>query len=205
MSDRAHQAKWEALRQGRWLYDRGALYLCYRLGQDHKIEVDQTRSTALLAALGEVLGGVAVSVAAAKHGFNAYSLRRIIKHSEFHQGMIKVPDAQGKAFLWEAGKHPVIVNKDLAGRLARRPRTMFRVPLAKIREIFEIRRTQLRGGDTSLKEIGEKVDVPWQTVDALLRNPNCKQVVGDKLWKEASPLVTSELAHGRPRGQRSNV
>jgi hypothetical protein len=205
MSDMAHRAKWDALRQGRWLYDKGALYLCYQLGQNHRIEVDRTRSTALLAALEEVLAGVAISVAAAKHGFNAYSLRKIIKHSEFYQGKIKVPDAQGKAFQWETGRHPVIIQKDLAGRLARRPKTMFRVPLAKIREIFEIRRTQLRSGNTSLKEIGEKIVVPWQTVDALLRNPNCKQVVGDKLWKEASPLATDELAHGRPRGQRSTV
>jgi hypothetical protein len=70
----------------------------------------------------------------------------------------------------------------MADQLASRRRLMFRVPVEKIRKIFKLRRLQIRERETSLMAIGVKVNVPWQTVDALLHNPNCMQMVSEDLW-----------------------
>jgi hypothetical protein len=66
----------------------------------------------------------------------------------------------------------------MADQLASRRRLMFRVPVEKIREIFKLRRLQIRERETSPMAIGLKVNVPWQTVDVLLHNPNCRRIVG---------------------------
>jgi hypothetical protein len=190
MSATAHQAKWEALKMGFWLFEKGALPLGYRLGPGRKIELHPKRSKALKAALLKITKGWAISKAASQHGFKPASLRHLVKHPEFQRGLVHVPGKEG-AVEWIEGKQPVLVSDELLEQLRGRPGTMFQVPLTKIKKIFRLRAVQIRRKQTSLKKIGLAVGLPWQTVADLVKNPRSKDIVGEAAWRAVQTIPSS--------------
>jgi len=181
MSRAAHMAKWERLREGYWLFDRRKLRPGYKLGEDRRIELDPANGERLTAALKAVLQ-TPVSIAAKNNGFKREFLRDVVKQPEFYLGQVRVPNPSG-GFHWVLGKHPRIISNELREELLNREKLYFRIPPDKIREIFRLK--SQRNAESSLHKIAAVVDVPWQTVADVLRNPKAKAIVGTKLWAAA--------------------
>jgi DNA-binding transcriptional ArsR family regulator len=192
----AKLAQWEALLDGYWKFAERSLAPDYQLGRNDQILKNEIGSSALLQALEEVSLGVSWSAAAEPYGFSPGFLRSVRDEPYFHYGLVQVPvqvldelERNGRncgrrirsvdpEFAWVHGKHPASLSEDLVKRLPKTRAWNLQVLTGKIALIFSLRAYS----ELTFQEIGEKLQIPWQTVGDLIRNPKCIKVVGEDLW-----------------------
>jgi hypothetical protein len=169
--------------------------------------VDDDRSRALLTALKSVVdGNNTLASAARSYGFKVEFLRGVPKEPYFYQGLVKIPisladelEAKGEAkfpkripasdgiSVWVRGKHLAILSDQLVKQL-RKPHSIIRTPKDKIAAMFDLRVYK----HVPIQQIGVQLGIPWQTVYDLIRNPDCKRIVGERTWEAAQPKQKSK-------------
>jgi predicted transcriptional regulator len=198
----AHQVQWEALLGGCWRFAGSQLAPDYQLGRDNEIVKNEIGSSALIQALEEVALGVSWSAAADAYGFTPGFLRSLRDEPYFHYGLVKLPvqvldelERQGRTLgkrvpsrdpesAWVLGKHPPSLSEDLVKRLPKTRAWNFQVLTGKIVLAYQLRVHE----ELSFQQIGQRLQIPWQSVRDLVQNPNCVKVVGQDLWRAAGAV-----------------